>query len=106
MASVPFFGGDLPDFCGQTTGDVVAFLLGNHTHTTFLGDTAGCGIGYGLGNPKPPKPKGIEPEAGGGFAGPGHEALPVPGQSEPEAAIIFLSFHQAYAADELIWFGF
>jgi len=48
----------------------------------------------------------IKPKIGDGFAGFGHQALALPGEAEPEAAIVVLFRTQVDAADDLIGAGF
>jgi len=48
----------------------------------------------------------IRPKIGDGFAGFSHQALALPGEAEPEAAIVVLFFAEIDAADELAGIGF
>lgn len=53
----------------------------NQAHAALFGDAAGCSVGSRLGSAQHRELKGVKPEVGDGFAGLGHEALSVPGQS-------------------------
>ena len=48
----------------------------------------------------------VEPVVSDGLARFRHQALPVPGQSQPEPAVDLLPFQQRDAADQLLWFRF
>ncbi len=75
---------------------------GNQAHTAFFRDAAGCSVGSRLGGSQHWELEGVKPEVGDGFAGLGHEALPVPGQSNPESTIDVFSFHEGHAANQPI----
>lgn len=79
---------------------------GNQAHTAFFRDAAGCSVGSRLGGSQHWELEGVKPEVGDGFAGLGHEALPVPGQSNPESTIDVFSFQQGHAANQLVWLSF
>ena len=78
----------------------------NQAHAAFFRDAAGCSVGSRLGSPQQRKLEGVKPEVGNGFASLGHEALSVPGQSQPESTIDLFSFEQGYGADQPIRFRF
>ncbi len=48
----------------------------------------------------------IKPKIGDGVASLGHQALALPGEAEPETAIVVLFFAEIDAADELAGIGF
>jgi len=48
----------------------------------------------------------IKPKIGDGVASLGHQALALPGEAEPETAIVVLFFAEVDAADDLIGSGF
>ena len=98
--AAPLFGGDGLDFGGEAA-DVVAFFGGDHAHAVLLGDAAGGGVGGGFGDAHLGEAEGVEPEVGDGGGGFGHEALALPGEAEPEAAIVVGALHQGDEADEL-----
>src|SRR6202171_1344444 len=88
LASAPFFGVDFPDFGGKAAGNVVALFGGDQAHALLFGDAARGGVGDGFGSAKNGEVQRIEPKIGDRFAGFAHEALALPGEAEPEAAIV------------------
>src|ERR1700686_5249367 len=88
VAGAPFFGGDLPKLRGQASADVIAFLGGDPAHALFFRDSLGSHVLNGFGGAEDGKLQSFKPELGDGVAGFAHQALPLPGQAEPEAAIV------------------
>ena len=64
-------------------------------------DAAGGEIGGGLGHAQNREAEPLEPEIVGPGACFGHISLALPGQAEPEAAIVAVAFDEADDADEL-----
>jgi hypothetical protein len=79
------------------------FFPGNQAHAAFFRDAAGCSVGGCLGGPQHWELEDVKPEVGNGFAGLGHEALSVPGQSKPESTIDVFSFQQGHAPNQPVW---
>ncbi len=77
----------------------------NQAHAAFFRDAPGRSVGRRLGSAQHRELEGVKPEVSDGFAGLGHEALSVPGQSKPESTIDFFSFHQGHAANQPVWFS-
>jgi hypothetical protein len=106
LAGAPFFGRNFPDFGGEAAGNVVAVFGGDQAHALFFGDAAGGDVGDGFGSAENGEVKYIKPKIGNGFAGFGHQALALPGETEPEAAIVVFFFTEVDAADDLAGIGF
>jgi len=77
----------------------------DQAHAALFRDAAGCDVCSRLGSPQHRELKRVKPVIRDGFAGLGHEALSVPGQSKPESTIDVFSFQQGHAAYQLVWFG-
>src|SRR6266849_10297653 len=101
FAGAPFFGGDFPDFGGEAAGNVVAVFGGDQAHALLLGDAAGSDVGDGFGSAQHGKFESVEPKIGDGVAGFGHQALPLPREGEPKAAVVVFLVAQIDGADDL-----
>ena len=85
---MPLVGGDLPDLAGLPAGDEVSLLDGDEAHAGFFGDAAGGEVAHGLWGAEDGETEDVEPEVVDGDYGFGHQALTLPGETEPEAAIV------------------
>src|SRR6266852_4626411 len=99
FAGAPFFGGDFPDLGGKAAGDVVAVFGRDQAHALLFGDAAGSDVGDGFGGAKKGELERVDPKMGEGFAGFGHQALALPREGEPEAAVVVFFRAQVDAAD-------
>lgn len=98
--SSPVFGGEFPVFGGEVAGDVVVFGLGDAAHSFADGDGAGGGVFDCFLGVQDGLLQFFEPESVDGVDGFGHQALSLPGESEPEAAIDGAGEDEADGADD------
>ena len=100
---MPLLGGDLPYFAGVPAGDEVSLFDGDDTHPGLLGDAAGGEVADCLWSAEDRKSEDVEPEIVDGDDRFGHQALVVPWEAKPEAAIVGLASMQADGTD--VMFG-
>ncbi len=99
---MPFAGGDLPDLAGEPAGDEVSLFGGDDAHAGRLGDATGGDVADCLWSAEDRESQDVEPEVVDGDDGLGHQALVVPWEAKPEAAIVGFRFMQTDCADVLL----
>ena len=99
---MPFVGGDLPNLAGKSAGDEVSFFGGDEAHAGFFGDAAGGEIFDCLWGAHGFEAENVEPEVVDCDDCLGHQALAVPWEAEPEAAIVGCVFVQRDDADVML----
>src|SRR6266852_9752020 len=91
--SPPFIGRNLPNLREKAARDVVAFFCSYEAHPALLRDTPGSDVSHSFGRPQDWKLERLKPEIGDNFTSFAHQPLPLPGQAEPETAVVFLTSH-------------
>ena len=99
---MPLLGGGLPDLAGVPAGDEVSLFGGDDAHAGFFGDAAGGEIADCLWSAEDRESEDVEPEVVDGDNGLGHQALVVPWEAKPEAAIVGGVSMQAYGSDVVL----
>lgn len=98
----PFFRGDLPNLRWQSARNVLAVFPGDHAHALLFRYSARPGVGNRFGNAKHGELEHFKPVVSHCITCFGHQALMLPRQPQPEAAIISFTSEQANCADQLV----
>src|SRR6266849_6297672 len=84
----PFLGGDLPYLSHESSGDIIPFMRGNHSHSSLLGNAPRGDVRNRFRSAQNAEAEYIKPIVVDGHHRFGHQALPMPGQPQPISAVV------------------
>ena len=98
----PLFRCDFPYFRRQTARNVIAVFPADDAHALLFRYSSRGGIGNGLGNTQHRKFEHFKPIVSYRVTSLGHQPLAVPGQAQPETAIVGFTTEEADRSDQLV----